>query len=43
MDTLLLVRDTNGHSDKDQTVTASDNILRGMWIMAYVQGGKPLW
>ena len=38
---LLLVEDSNGYSDKDQSVTASDNVLRGMWIVSQVQGLKP--
>ena len=40
---LLLVRDTNGFSDQDQAVTASNNVLRGMWLMSQVQTFKPLW
>ncbi|CAG2222618.1 unnamed protein product [Mytilus edulis] len=40
---LLLVRDSNGYSSSDQAVTASDNILRGIWLVSQVQGMKPLW
>ncbi|XP_052067298.1 uncharacterized protein LOC127706680 [Mytilus californianus] len=40
---LLLVKDSNSYSSSDQAVTASDNILRGMWLVSQVQGMKPLW
>ena len=40
---LLLVRDSNGYWPKDQTVTASDNVLRGVWLVSQVQGMKPKW
>ncbi|XP_076113973.1 uncharacterized protein LOC143082259 [Mytilus galloprovincialis] len=40
---LLLVKDSNGYSSTDQAVTASDNILRGIWLVSQVQGMKPLW
>jgi hypothetical protein len=39
----LLVEDSNGYSNKDQSVTASDNVLRGMWIVSQAQGLKPQW